>query len=171
MTLSWYMGLFKLAAYLVLKPAFWCITSEGNLTVLYISGLDHWQSHTWAKKLFTTDIFRWKRLLDRSVHSNSCTTLSQVFPWAEFFKMPFKLAEIKHRGLRVPIMTRLDFNMQVFGNRFDVFRIPNWYWCVMIHITWGLLNCSLIWENILECFLAFLHSNNEPLLHAVGPTF
>ena len=66
-------------------------------------------------------------LLDRSVHSNSCTTLRQVFPLAEFFKMPFKLAEIKfkHRGLRVPIMTRLDFNMQVFGNRFDVseFRI------------------------------------------------
>lgn len=66
-------------------------------------------------------------LLDRSVHSNSCTTLRQVFPLTEFFKMPFKLAEItfKHRGLRVPIMTRLDFNMQVFGNRFDVFRIPN----------------------------------------------
>ena len=41
LTLSWYMGLFKLAAYLVLKPAVWCIASEGNFTVLYISGLDH----------------------------------------------------------------------------------------------------------------------------------
>lgn len=170
MRLSWCMGLFKLAAYyLVLKPAILCITSERNFftTVYPVSNIDRatLEQKNCSRRIFFTKKCCWIDLYIQIL-------VQHFAKFSQFFKMLFKLAEIKfkHRGPRVPIMTRLDFNMQVFGNRFGVFRIANWYWCVMIHIKWGLLNSSLIWENILECFLEFLH-NNETLLHAVGTTF